>query len=141
MKLLIEVEDEFIPSQEYFLSSVDNKKKFGVVFEIDSETAYFYAVKMSKRTKNLKEIFDACHIYNIKDLTDGDLKSKIRIDWSENYQYALLFINDYVHAVFDFKNKQGYCRTGFPNKTNKKNKWSRNEKLLEESFLDQFKDL
>lgn len=63
MKLLIEVEDEFIPSQEYFLSSVDNKKKFGVVFEIDSETAYFYAVKMSKRSKNLKEIFDACHIF------------------------------------------------------------------------------
>ena len=27
---------------------------------------------------------------------------------------AALIINNYVHAVFDFESKKGYCRTGFP---------------------------
>ncbi|MBQ4025914.1 MAG: DUF2251 domain-containing protein [Treponema sp.] len=139
MKLIVDIEDEFIPSKEYFLDSVDKKKKYGVVFEVDEETAYFYAVKMIKGTPNTDGILDACHIYNVKDLKDGNTISTIKIDWSDNYKYALLFINEYVHAIFDFKHKQGYCRTGFPKLENKESGWSKKNKLLDEKLLEQFR--
>ena len=67
MKLIVDIEDEFIPSKEYFLDSVDKNKKYGVVFEVNDETAYFCAVKMIKGTTNTDGILDTCHIYNIKD--------------------------------------------------------------------------
>ena len=139
MNLIVDIEDEFIPSKEYFLDSVDKKKKYGVVFEVNDETAYFYAVKMIKGISNTDGILDACHIYNVKDLKDGDTISTIKIDWSANYQYALLFINEYVHAIFDFKHKQGYCRTGFPKLENKESGWSKKDKFLDEKLLEQFK--
>lgn len=39
--------------------------------------------------------------------------SEARIDWFQAHREAALLIND-PHAAFDFKGKQGYCRSGFP---------------------------
>jgi len=102
-------EEDFLPGKDTFIdSTADNEN--AVVFEDNEETGYFYAVE---RKDGLK-ILDALHIYNVKDMVDKDKPSTLKILWSEDESMALLSINNYYHALFDFKNKAGYCRTGFP---------------------------
>ncbi|RNI25037.1 DUF2251 domain-containing protein [Rufibacter latericius] len=109
MKMYIYEEEDFFPGKDTFIdSTADNEN--AVVFEDNEETGYFYAVE---RIDGLK-ILDALHIYNVKDVVDKDRPSTLKILWSEDESMALLSINNYYHALFDFKNKAGYCRTGFP---------------------------
>ena len=86
-------------------------KKHVVVFEDDGDTGYFYALDKS-RTDN--PIVDALHIYNVTNVTDRHIPSTVGIVWSADHQKAMLLINRYPHAVFDFVAKRGYCRTAFP---------------------------
>ena len=83
----------------------------GVFFEDDGETGYFYAVDDSSPDQPIQ---DALHIYNVDNVTDKDLPSVVEIGWSLDNLKAVLLINDYPHAIFDFAAKRGYCRTGFP---------------------------
>jgi len=81
-----------------------------VVFEDDGETGYFYAMS---RKKGLT-ILDGLHIYDVSSVIDKEKPSTIKILWTEDLSKAFLSVNNYYHAVFDFKNKAGYCRNGFP---------------------------
>jgi len=81
-----------------------------VVFEDDGKTGYFYAVNQESDSK----IVDALHIYDVDCIVDKSELSTFRILWSEDETKAFLSINGYYHAVFDFQNKAGYCRNGFP---------------------------
>ena len=65
-------------------------------------------------TSDSKQVLDAVHIYNVTDIIDKEKTCKIQIAWSDNGHLASLLINDYCHAVFDFKNRAGYCRNAFP---------------------------
>ena len=87
------------------------KARFVVVFEDDGETGYFYAVDPSRGEQ---PILDALHIYNVESVADRDRPSTLQIAWSASGEHAALLINSYPHAVFDFADKRGYCRTGFP---------------------------
>jgi hypothetical protein len=84
---------------------------FVVVFEDDGTTGYFYALDMT-RTEN--PIVDALLIYDVANVTDKHLPSKIRLVWSQDDKKAALLINGNPHAIFDFEARRGYCRTGFP---------------------------
>ena len=88
-----------------------HKGRFATVFEDDGETGYFYALDAEKPDN---QICDAVHIYNVKDVVDKDIPSKIEIAWSEDGLKSVLLINDFPHAIFDFLAKRGYCRTNFP---------------------------
>jgi len=102
-------EETFFPGKDTFIdSTADNEN--AVVFEDNEETGYFYAVD---RINGLK-ILDALHIYNSENLIDKNKPSTLKILWNEDESIALLSINEYYHALFDFKNKAGYCRNGFP---------------------------
>jgi len=85
--------------------------RFATVFEDNSETGYFYALDAEKADN---QICDAMHVYNVKNVTDGNIPSKIEILWSQDGLKSVLLINDYPHAIFDFEQKRGYCRTNFP---------------------------
>ena len=82
-----------------------------VVFEDDGETGYLYAVDLAKSEQM---ILDAMHIYNVSDVTDRHKPSAVRLGWSRDGLKAMLTINGYTHAIFDFDAQSGYCRTGFP---------------------------
>lgn len=84
---------------------------YAVVFEDDGDTAYFYAMDMSVAEQPIQ---DAVHIYNVANVSDRTTPSVVKIAWSEDALKAVLLINDYPHAVFDFQAKRGYCRTAFP---------------------------
>jgi hypothetical protein len=107
--------------------------RFSTVFEDDTETAYFYALDGEKVGN---QICDAVHIYNVKNVADKDIPSKIEIVWSEDGLRSALLINDYPHAVFDFEEKRGYCRTNFP-PSNKK--WTNFEHEWTDDALELFK--
>ena len=85
---------------------------FVAVFEDDGETGYFYALDTTRDSEN--QIVDALHIYDVEGVTDRHIPSKVQIVWSMDGHSAALIINDYPHAVFNFRSKCGYCRTAFP---------------------------
>lgn len=132
MKLNIHTSLEFYPTVATFADSVADDQPYAVVFEIDDETAYFYALLFDEEEQ---QIVDALHIYNCRNITDADRSSLLRIAWSDDWRYAVLMINDSIHAVFDFAEKQGYSHTGFPPGPSQSS-WSSKSRILEESLID-----
>lgn len=127
-KLIIYKEQKFIVGEDTFIDSTA-ENNYAVIFEDNEETGYFYAVN---RSKNI-EILDALHIYDVVNVSDKAKPSTIKILWTEDMNKAILSINNYYHAIFDFKNKAGYCRNGFPN-TNRK--WAMiTERLLTDEYV------
>ncbi len=108
--MILDLEEIFTVGHDTFFESVSPTSSYGVTFEDDLTTGYFYAVD----TKPDLKIIDALHIYNVADVVDKDKPSKIQITWSNDGLIASLLINSYCHAIFDFKHNAGYCRNGFP---------------------------
>ncbi|MCW2263975.1 MULTISPECIES: DUF2251 domain-containing protein [Sphingobacterium] len=108
-------EQVFSIGQDTFIDSTAENNN-AVVFEDNNETGYFYAIG---RNNDKLDVLDALHIYNVANVTDKEKPSTLKILWSEDLTKAFLSINNYYHAVFDFENKAGYCRTGFPKSSNK----------------------
>ena len=92
------------------LRSFSPERPYYVLFIDDGAVAYFFAVA------DLDEpvILDAVQIYNTGDITDKDKLHQFEIIWAEDALQAALLINGKFHAVFDFVNFRGYCRTNFP---------------------------
>lgn len=109
-KLIIYEEQILTVGEDTFVGSTAENNN-AVIFEDNGETGYFYAVDIN----NNLEILDALHIYNVADITGKEKLSTVKILWTEDLNKAFLSINNYYHAVFDFQNKAGYCRTGFSN--------------------------
>jgi len=119
---MIYAETKYSVGTETVLESASPKNAFMVVFEDDGTTGYFYGLD-----RDIKEnpILDALHIYNSDNVTDKHLPSVAQIVWSGDGNKALLLINDYPHAAFDFEAKRGYCRNNFPPPNKKWTKHSR----------------
>jgi hypothetical protein len=85
-----------------------------VIFEDDGTTGYFYAVRPGAET----EILDALHVYDVANVADRHLPVKVQLVWDEAWTAALLLINGYGHALYDFQRSAGFCRNAFPAATN-----------------------
>jgi len=118
---------------ETVIDSMSPAGRYGVVFEDDSETGYFYALDTSKGDD---PIVDALHIYNVGSVADKDVPSTVQIVWSADGLKAALVINRYPHAVFDFEAKRGYCRTGVAQPSKE---WTRYDSRCDDSALELFK--
>lgn len=122
---MIYAETKFTVGTETVLESGSPRNSFMVVFEDDGDTGYLYGLDISREGN---PILDALHIYNVTNVTDKHLPSEVKIVWSGDGNKALLLINDYPHAAFDFEAKRGYCRTNFPppdkNWTKYSHEWS-----------------
>lgn len=100
---------------------------YGVVFEDDGDTGYFYAASQDG-------ILDALHIYNVEDVSDKHIPNHVLILWDDACTIAALCINDYIHAVYDFVEQAGYCRNGFPEA---QGEWVKVEnRVLDDELLD-----
>ena len=132
VKLIIYTEEALHVGQT---TSIDSEADNGncVVFQDNGETGYFYAID---KVNGVLVVLDALHIYNVKDVVNTDEQCLVKILWTEDHSIAILSINNYYHAVFDFRNKAGYCRTGFP-KSN--NSWTKiKERILTDTLIDSF---
>lgn len=85
--------------------------RFQAVFEDDGGTGYLYALDTNMSDS---PIVDALHIYNVQDVSDRDQPSELYIVWSVDGMKVALFINSYPHAIYNFSDNAGCCRTGFP---------------------------
>ena len=94
--------------QPLVLQADSPDEPFAAVFEDDGETGYFYA------RERAGPIRDALHIYNAQGVEDRDAPSVVRVGWSEDGKAVVLLINDFAHAVFDFRAQRGWFRSGFP---------------------------
>ena len=103
-----------------FESDAD-ERSYGVVFEDDGRTGYFYA-----RDHRVPEtpFVDALHIYSVKGVVDADKLCLLCIIWSHDWSKAALVINDVPHAMFDFEGKVGYSKDVFPD-PDPKTGWTR----------------
>ena len=93
------------------IGATSPRGRFQAVFEDDGDTAYFYAVDNEAPEGSIQ---DALQIYNVASVVDRAKTSMVKIGWSSDGLKAVLLINDFPHAVFDFQARQGSCRTGFP---------------------------
>ena len=93
------------------IEAASDSGSVAVVFEDDGETGYFYSVDVSN---DELRILDAMHIYTVVDVSDRELPSTIKVLWDDGGTRAALLVNDYPHAVFDFGERRGYCRTDYP---------------------------
>ena len=91
------------------LESDSPSQEYGVVFEDDGETAYFYALDLSRDDN---PIVDALQIYSVTGLRGA--RHSVAVVWSADGLKAGLFLSDSPQAVFDFDARRGYCRTGCP---------------------------
>jgi hypothetical protein len=129
--LYVDEEQTFTVGQDTFVDST-SENNHAVIFEDNLETGYFYAVDRN----NGMEVLDALHIYNVVDVKDKQKPSVVKILWTKDSTKAFLVINDYCHAIFDFKNKAGYCRNAFPESNSNWTKIS--ERKLTDNLLEQF---
>lgn len=134
MPVKLIAEQEIKVGEPVILEGAAPTNNFAAVFEDDGQTGYFYALDTAKGEN---PIVDALHIYDVESVSDRQRPSKFRIVWSLDDHKAALLINDYPHAVFDFKGKRGYCRTGFPDSIGEEG-WSGEGHEWEDSVLQLF---
>ena len=117
-----------------FVECNNEENNFAVVFEDDTDTGYFYALEVEPGTGK-QNILDAVHIYNIEEVPAQQREGVIRIIWSKDWMRCALVINNYCHAVFDFKNHGGYCRNEFPPPNSF---WTKGERKLTNEMVAAF---
>lgn len=129
---LIIYEDQVINiGEDTFIDSIAENDN-AVIFEDNCDTGYFYAID---RSDNGLKILDGLHIYNVANVTDKHKPSTVKILWTNDLTKAFLSINNCYHALFDFQNHAGYCRSGFPEANSL---WTRvKERKLTESLIQE----
>lgn len=105
-------EQTIVPGTDIFIESNAEENNFAVVFQDDTDTAYFYAIEIQPQTGQ-QRILDALHIYQTEEPTRPE-PGILKIIWSTDWLKCALIINNYCHAVFDFENQGGYNRSEFP---------------------------
>jgi hypothetical protein len=117
----IYAETTFTVGTETVLESGSPNNNFMVVFEDDGNAGYLYGLD---RKREGSPILDVLFIYTVANVTDKHMSSEAQIVWSGDGIKALLMINGYPHAAFDFEAKRGYCRANFPPPDTKWTKYS-----------------
>ncbi|WP_254782103.1 DUF2251 domain-containing protein [Desulfoluna spongiiphila] len=108
---MIYEEQQIMIGQETVVECRSPENGFMVVFEDDGKTGYFYGLDTALHGN---PILDALHIYDAENVSDAHLPSTVQVVWSGDGLKSLLLINNYPHAVFNFEDKRGYCKSNFP---------------------------
>jgi len=133
MPVIVDQVELRTPGDEFLVGSQSEDGRAAVVFEADGETAYFYACAFLNGP-----ILDALHVYNVAAVEDRDRQSEYKVGWSASGRHAILMINGYPHAVFDFDRQRGWCRSGFPPAPGD-GRWSREGHAWDDSCLGSFR--
>jgi hypothetical protein len=134
MKGYLMQEKDLVRGEDCFIESFSPENNYGVVFEDDGETAYFYAVEKDNEGQGLK-ILDALHIYETEEDTEP-VTSRLLIVWSGDWLKCALVLDGACHALFDFQAQGGYSINEFPPPNEF---WTHGErKLTEEKLRDIF---
>ena len=119
--------------QETFIESCPGTVGNAVIFEDNGETGYLYAIE--RRNGEELKVLDAVNIYDVARVTDKNIPSEVKIFWTDDFGKVGLVINGYCHAIIDFSNKVGLCRTGFPHSSQN---WPNGRFVLTDKEVDLF---
>ena len=97
-----------------FLSSNSPAVPWTAVFEDEGPAGYFYACDRSQETQE-HSIMDAMLIYNSAALKDRDTERIASVQWSKDGQQAVLYLDGSAQALVDFRARESFCRSNFPN--------------------------
>lgn len=97
-----------------FLSSNSTAVPWTVVFEDEGPAGYFYACDRSQETQE-HSILDAMLIYTGSALQEPERERLAAVQWSNDGQRAVLYLDGSAQALVNFRTKEGFCRTNFPN--------------------------
>ena len=89
------------PTSSYYVCFCDT-------IVLEGSDGWLYAGLEGKKSP----IIDAMEIYKTKELIDQDEPHLFEIMWSEDGLKVALLVDHHFHAVFDFEDRKGYCRTG-----------------------------
>lgn len=134
MARIIVAQREFHPGSRVVVEGPAPEGPYRVDFEDDGAVGYLYAWDRRRASAGF---LDALHIYNVQSLTDRERSSHLVLAWSNDCTRAMLLINEYPHALFDFMKKQGHCRSGFPPPL-KGCSWSRTGHAWDDEALARF---
>lgn len=123
-------EQSFIQGEDHFVESFSPENNYGVVFEDDGETAYFYAVEKDPEGPGLK-VLDALHIYETEEDSPRE-PAKLVIVWSRDWKKCALVLNGFCHALFDFAIHGGYNINEFPPPNDF---WTKGERKLTDELI------
>jgi len=124
---------QIVPGEDHFIESFSPENAYGVVFEDDGETAYFYALERDPITRE-QRILDALHIYEDKGGETGKKPSTLLIIWSRDWLKCALVIDEFCNAVFDFEKQGGYNLNGFPPPNGF---WTRTDRKLTDEIIQE----
>jgi hypothetical protein len=130
-------ERSFVQGGDTFLESFSPDHNYGVVFEDDGQTGYFYAVEKDAEGQGLR-VLDALHIYEVPESPDPaapgaePATSKLMIVWSKDWKKCALVIDGYCHAIFDFEAQGGYNINEFPPPNSF---WTKGDRKLSEEVM------
>jgi hypothetical protein len=156
-------EQSFRRGEDCFLESFSPENNYGVVFEDDGETGYFYAVEKDPGGHGLR-VLDALHIYEAdsgdeEDQTNAETQtatsgsvegasqqkprgdsnpeaaSKLLIVWAKDWKKCALIINGSCHAIFDFEAHGGYNINEFPPPNDF---WTKGERKLTDELVKRY---
>lgn len=130
MKGYLMQEQPFVPGEDTFIESFSAENNYGVVFEDDGETGYFYAVEKDKDGPGLR-VLDALHIYQAdeflaaKEAIAGasggappkeqtEKTSRLLIIWSRDWMKCALVVDGQCQAIYNFETQGGYNINEFP---------------------------
>jgi hypothetical protein len=131
--------------EDNFIESFSPENRYGVVFEDDGDTAYFYAVEKDASGGG-QRILDALHIYEAHEDPEAEknkdtnankdeMPSKLMIVWSRDWLKCALVIDGYCHAIFDFEGQRGLNINEFPPPNSF---WTKGERALTEETIREF---
>ena len=109
--MLLALEDDlYIGTEKQVGTTSMAQPHLSVMFVDDSESGYFYAIDTTKENP----VVDSLFVYNVASVEAHQVMRKLEICWANDGKMALLFINDYPHAVFDFERLVGYNHSKYP---------------------------
>ena len=115
--------------QERYFDHFSHSKDFGVVFEDDGDTGYFYALEVLEEKQGF-QIVEAMHIYDSAD-SEFQRRCSICVAFSSDGLRAILTLDSHPVALFDFVAKKGYCRNNFPKPMNWGDSFDWNDSVFE----------
>lgn len=118
---------------DIFIESLSLENKYGVVFESNNETGYFYAISIDVKTKK-QHILDALHIFETEEILKEKKQLNIKIVWAKDWLKCAFVLDDECHAVFDFEKQGGYNINEFPPPNLI---WTKGERKLTEEIIMQ----
>lgn len=142
----------FAAGENNFVESFAPENNYGVVFEDDGETAYFYAVEKDKEASGLR-VLDALHIYEVDEFlaareaiagaAAGGVPqkpaekntSKLLVIWSRDWMKCALVIDGRCQAIYNFAAQGGYNINEFPPPNDI---WTKGDRKLTDELIREF---